>query len=61
MNVLFTGPGRHPGQIVGRSQYLQPIHIAGSASLVGDELAVRIRDVHPNSLSGTLIQERLSA
>jgi tRNA-2-methylthio-N6-dimethylallyladenosine synthase len=61
MDVLFTGPGRHPGQIVGRSQYLQPIHIVGSASLIGEERAVRIRDVHPNSLSGTLEQERLSA
>jgi tRNA-2-methylthio-N6-dimethylallyladenosine synthase len=61
MDVLFTGPGRHPGQIVGRSQYLQPIHITGSGSLIGEERAVRIRDVHPNSLSGTLDQERLSA
>jgi tRNA-2-methylthio-N6-dimethylallyladenosine synthase len=61
MDVLFTGPGRHPGQIVGRSSYLQPIHITGSASLIGEERAVRIRDVHPNSLSGTLVQERKSA
>jgi tRNA-2-methylthio-N6-dimethylallyladenosine synthase len=61
MDVLFTGPGRHPGQIVGRSQYLQPVHITGSGSLIGKERAVRIRDVHPNSLSGTLDQERLSA
>jgi tRNA-2-methylthio-N6-dimethylallyladenosine synthase len=61
MDVLFTGLGRHPGQIVGRSQYLQPIHITGSVSLIGDERAVLIRDVHPNSLSGTLVQERKSA
>jgi tRNA-2-methylthio-N6-dimethylallyladenosine synthase len=61
MPVLFTGPGRHPGQIVGRSQYLQPIHVTGSVSLIGDELAVRIRDAHPNSLSGTLAQERQTA
>ena len=61
MNVLFTGTGRHPGQIVGRSSYLQPVHTFGSVSLIGEELAVRIRDVHPNSLSGTLVQERLSA
>jgi tRNA-2-methylthio-N6-dimethylallyladenosine synthase len=61
MDVLFTGPGRHPGQIVGRSQYLQPIHITGSGSLIGEKRAVRIRDVHPNSLSGTLVQESISA
>ncbi len=61
MDVLFTGPGRHPGQIVGRSQYLQPTHITESANLIGEERAVLIRDVHPNSLSGTLVQEKLSA
>ncbi|MSP03389.1 MAG: tRNA (N6-isopentenyl adenosine(37)-C2)-methylthiotransferase MiaB [Acetobacteraceae bacterium] len=61
MSVLFTGPGRHPGQIVGRSSYLQPIHVLGSASLIGEDLPVRIQAALPNSLSGTLIQERLSA
>ena len=61
MDVMFTGPGRHPGQIVGRSPYLQPVHIDGSANLIGDELAVSIRAALPNSLSGTLVQERLSA
>jgi len=61
MKVLFTGHGRHAGQIVGRSQYLQPIHATGSASFIGEEQPVRIRDAHPNSLSGTLIPERLSA
>jgi tRNA-2-methylthio-N6-dimethylallyladenosine synthase len=61
MDVLFTGPARHPGQIAGRSQYLQPIHALGSASLIGEEVPVLIRNALPNSLSGTLIQERLSA
>jgi tRNA-2-methylthio-N6-dimethylallyladenosine synthase len=61
MDILFTGPGRHSGQVVGRSQYLQPVHITGSVSLIGEERAVRIGDAHPNSLSGTLVQERLSA
>src|SRR6195256_3283514 len=41
MDVLFTGTGRHPGQVVGRSSYLQPIHITGSVSLIGEERAVR--------------------
>ena len=29
--VLFTGPGRHAGQIAGRSPFLQPVHMAGPA------------------------------
>ena len=56
--VLFTGPGRHPGQIAGRSPFLQPVHLSGSASLIGTESMVRIVANHPNSLAGTLVQER---
>jgi tRNA-2-methylthio-N6-dimethylallyladenosine synthase len=56
--VLFTGPGRHPGQMAGRSPFLQPIHLTGSANLIGTESMVRIVANHPNSLAGTLVQER---
>jgi tRNA-2-methylthio-N6-dimethylallyladenosine synthase len=56
--VLFTGLGRHPGQIAGRSPFLQPVHLSGSANLIGTELMVRIVENYPNSLAGTLVQER---
>ena len=56
--VLFTGLGRHPGQIAGRSPFLQPVHLSGSANLIGTELIVRIVENYPNSLAGTLVQER---
>ncbi|HBK08954.1 MAG TPA: tRNA (N6-isopentenyl adenosine(37)-C2)-methylthiotransferase MiaB [Acetobacteraceae bacterium] len=56
--VLFTGTGRHPGQIAGRSPFLQPVHLSGSANLIGTESMVRIVAAHPNSLAGTLVQER---
>jgi len=58
MPVLFTGPGRHPGQVVGRSPFLQPVHLSGHADLAGQESLVRIVAAHPNSLAGTLVQER---
>jgi tRNA-2-methylthio-N6-dimethylallyladenosine synthase len=54
MDVLFTGPGRHPGQIAGRSPYLQPVHLTGPATLVGNVSPVRIVAAHTNSLSATL-------
>jgi tRNA-2-methylthio-N6-dimethylallyladenosine synthase len=54
MPVLFTGPGRHPGQVAGRSPWLQPVHLAAPASLVGTIAPVRIARAHPNSLSGLL-------
>ena len=52
--VLITGPGRRPGQVAGRSPYLQPVHMNGPASLIGQEIGVYIADGHPNSLSGSL-------
>ena len=59
--VLFTGAGRHPGQIVGRSPYLYPVHVLGPIDAIGSELPVRIVAALPNSLSGTLGKERSSA
>ncbi|MDE2333777.1 MAG: tRNA (N6-isopentenyl adenosine(37)-C2)-methylthiotransferase MiaB [Rhodospirillales bacterium] len=51
VRVLFTGTGRHPGQVAGRSPWLQPVHMTGPASLIGTEAAVRIVEGHPNSLA----------
>ena len=59
--VLFSGPGRHPGQIVGRSPFLQPVHVTGPAGLVGTESEVAILAALPNSLSATLVEERACA
>ncbi len=49
--VLFTGPGRHPGQVVGRSPFLQPVHLKGPATLIGTETTVQIAAAHTNSLA----------
>ena len=57
MNVLFTGPGRHPGQIAGRSPYLQPVHMLGPVSRIGTETRVKIAATFPNSLSAIDAQE----
>ena len=56
--VLFTGRGRHPGQIAGRSPFLQPVHVSGSADLIGAEIPVKILAALPNSLSGVLETQR---
>jgi tRNA-2-methylthio-N6-dimethylallyladenosine synthase len=55
MPVLFTGPGRHPGQIGGRSPYMQAVHAEGGADLTGTVAQVKIVAAHPNSLTGELI------
>ena len=52
--VLFTGVGRRPGQLSGRTPYLQPVHVPGPVSLIGGVHPVRIMVGKPNSLSGML-------
>ena len=52
--VLFEKSGRLPGQIVGRSPYLQPVQVMAPSSLIGEIATVRITGVGSNSLFGTL-------
>src|SRR4051812_2266735 len=57
-DVLFDKPGRHPGQIVGRSPYLQPVPVVGPASLIGEIAPVTVLEVRTNSLFGTVANAR---
>jgi tRNA-2-methylthio-N6-dimethylallyladenosine synthase len=50
--VLFEKPGRHPGQLVGRSPYLQWVHAQAPSRCQGTVLPVRITGAGPNSLAG---------
>jgi tRNA-2-methylthio-N6-dimethylallyladenosine synthase len=56
LDVLFERPGRHSGQIVGRSPYLQPVQVTAPASLIGEIAAVTITEIASNSLFGVLAQ-----
>jgi tRNA-2-methylthio-N6-dimethylallyladenosine synthase len=57
MPVLFEKDGRHAGQLVGRSPYLQAVHASAPAHLAGGIAPVRILAVGPNSLAGELALE----
>jgi tRNA-2-methylthio-N6-dimethylallyladenosine synthase len=59
--VLFEKPGRHPGQIVGRSPYLQPVQVTGPSTMLGDIATVTITEISANSLFGALAQSRSEA
>ena len=52
--VLFEKSGRHPGQITGRSPYLQSVHALGASSLIGQIVPVAIAGAERNSLAGVL-------
>jgi tRNA-2-methylthio-N6-dimethylallyladenosine synthase len=54
LEVLFEGRGRKPGQIAGRSPYLQAVHVEGPEGLIGRIAAVDILASSPNSLTGVI-------
>ncbi len=59
--VLFTGSGRYPGQIAGRSLWLQPVVVQHDSDLTGQIRMVKITSANPNSLLGTLLDKELIA
>jgi tRNA-2-methylthio-N6-dimethylallyladenosine synthase len=52
--VLFEKPGRLPGQLVGRSPYLQPVQVMAPSTLIGQIADVTVTDIGSNSLFGAL-------
>ena len=55
MPVLFEKRGRHQGQLVGRSPYLQAVHAAAPERLIGALAPVRLVRAEPNSLAGEVM------
>lgn len=57
VDVFFTHIGRQPGQIGGRTPWLQPVHVQGPDSLIGRIVPVLISQATTTSLTATLVQE----
>lgn len=54
VHVLFEKPGRMPGQMVGKSEYLHAVHVESDAFSAGDIARIRIVSSGPNSLKGVV-------
>jgi tRNA-2-methylthio-N6-dimethylallyladenosine synthase len=54
VDVLFERAARNPGQIVGRTAYLQPAHVMASEEIIGQVRPVRIESLERYSLLGKL-------
>ncbi len=54
VDVLFEKPGRRPGQVAGKSPYLQPVQADGPDRLISEVAAVEIVECGSNSLFGRL-------
>jgi tRNA-2-methylthio-N6-dimethylallyladenosine synthase len=52
--VLFERKGRHEGQLIGRSPYLQAVHATAPDRLIGQIVPVKIEDAARMSLAGRL-------
>jgi tRNA-2-methylthio-N6-dimethylallyladenosine synthase len=54
--VLLEKPGRHPGQLVGRSPYLQSVHLREAGGRIGQIVPARITGAGQNSLEGAFVE-----
>jgi tRNA-2-methylthio-N6-dimethylallyladenosine synthase len=55
LTVLLEKPGRQAGQVIGRSPYLQSVHLEAPDELIGSFVQAKILAVGPNSLSGQYV------
>ncbi len=53
--VLLEKPARDPGQLVGKSPYLQAVHCQADKSLIGKIVQIKVTRSERNSLVGDLI------
>ena len=53
-DILFEKEGRKPGQLVGRSPYLQAVHAMAEPSLIGEIAPVTITGIGTNTLFGAM-------
>lgn len=58
LDVLMEKPGRKPGQLIGRSPYLQSVFLDAGNRNVGDNVRVEITATGPNSLTGHMVDAR---
>ncbi len=61
VDVLFEKPGRHEGQIGGKTPYMQAVHAEGSKTHIGREVQVEIVAAGSNSLRARLVSEEAKA
>ncbi|MBL8805699.1 MAG: tRNA (N6-isopentenyl adenosine(37)-C2)-methylthiotransferase MiaB [Rhodospirillales bacterium] len=59
--VLFEKPGRHPGQLAGKTPWLQAVHALAPAEFAGRVLDTKIVALAANSLSGVVVDSSVEA
>ena len=57
--VLYAEAGRKPGQVAGKTPWLQSVHAEGPARLIGRIVETRVVAGHANSLTGEIVTRSL--
>ncbi|MPT47280.1 MAG: tRNA (N6-isopentenyl adenosine(37)-C2)-methylthiotransferase MiaB [Sphingobium sp.] len=60
-HILIEKPGRKPGQLVGKSPWLQSVHVYAENAAIGDLIEVDIVSAGPNSLAGEITARKEAA
>jgi tRNA-2-methylthio-N6-dimethylallyladenosine synthase len=58
VDVLLEKPGKLPGQLAGKTPYLQTVQVMAPRALIGSELPVTVTGTGTNTLFGALAVER---
>ena len=61
VDVLLERKGRRAGQLIGKSPWLQSVHVAASGAAIGDIVRVELADAQPNSLEGVMLSAARAA
>ncbi|ODU20987.1 MAG: tRNA (N6-isopentenyl adenosine(37)-C2)-methylthiotransferase MiaB [Sphingomonas sp. SCN 67-18] len=56
--VLFERPGKLPGQLIGKSPWLQSVHVVDPDAAIGDIATVDLLSAGPNSMAGALAAKK---
>ena len=59
MTVLLERKGREPGQLVGKSPWLQAVQVDAPEELIGEIVTVTIDNMGTNSLFGTMLPKQV--
>ena len=54
-SLLLTGTGRHEGQLVGRSPWLQAVHVPGAGHAIGEMVEVEVTKAGRNALGARIV------
>lgn len=57
--ILLERKGKHEGQLIGKSPWLQSVHVFATDAAIGDMITVDLVSAGPNSLAGSRVSKEL--